>query len=40
MDRRNIAVIYGGYSSEEVVSRKSAEEYYPIDRISIISIPY
>lgn len=25
MDRRNIAVIYGGYSSEEVVSRKSAE---------------
>lgn len=25
MDRRNIAVIYGGYSSEKVVSRKSAE---------------
>jgi D-alanine-D-alanine ligase len=25
MDRRTLAVIYGGYSSEEVVSRKSAE---------------
>mgnify|MGYP005812030105 FL=1 len=25
MDKKNIAVIYGGYSSEEVVSRKSAE---------------